>query len=912
MISERDLRTKAAKRPTGYFTMSSKQVFGLNRITSALILAIPAALSLSAQAQTSEPAPAQKTTEQKTAEQVERISVSGRLLSSAAAVAEERRNQPYVAELLGMEQISRAGDSNAAAALRRVTGLTLVKDKFIYVRGLGERYSSTLLNGAQVPRPDPTRNVVPMYMFPAGIIESMVVQKSYSPELPAAFGGGNVNIRTTSIPLSEIFSFSVGAEYNSMSDDKGLDYTGGGNDWRGKDDGSRGLSDPFKAAVAQYGSLDLVKIAQGLGGVNAGNLAKAELINRNLGLELNRDLDVREKSLAPGYDASMAYGNRFEIGERVLGLMAGISYDQMSENSKDRERYYSIASGSELTPLNRYDNILRTEHQVKLSGMLNFGFEWDSNHKFETASIYLQDTKDRVKRKIGDSIETINEANRENEFYNFLYEERSMLSNQLRGKHTLDFLGDLQLNWQYTDAKAKRYAPGEIEYLYVRSLDNDGQLLSKNLRRSDNSVIYQFGEMEDNTENASWDAKYPFSTDKTEWTLSGGYAYFERQRDASTARYKLDTRGFSNDDLSKPFSEVFSDANIQNAAKRFQVSDVTGQADDYVAAQMIDAAYAAIEATYDYSWRFNLGVRYEDFRQVAVPLNPATGTVEGDVTQLSVMGDDLYPALSVTWMYDEQSQLRLGFSETVVRPDLREVTPVLFIDPITDFKVLGFSSLKSTDIQGLDLRWESYQDSGSNYSLGVFYKDMTNPIEAVELKGSDGNLLMSFRNALSGELYGIEAEALQKLDMFDGEFGQFIDNFFINGNLTLSKSEIEMPALGESNLTKLVRPLTGHSRYVANLQLGYDSDNEDHNATLTYNVFGKRIAFAGIDGKDDAYEQPFHSLDFTYSYNVLPEGNVKFKVKNLLNEKTEISQQGEILQEREEGVSIGLSYSQKF
>lgn len=887
--------------------MSSKQVFGLNRIMSALILAIPAALTTPAMAQTPQDAEQNKTNSD-----VERISVSGRLLSSASAVAEERRNQPYVAELLGMEQISRAGDSNAAAALRRVTGLTLVKDKFIYVRGLGERYSSTLLNGAQVPSPDPTRNVVPMDMFPAGIIESMVVQKSYSAELPAAFGGGNVNIRTTSIPLDEIFSFSVGTEYNSMSSDKGLDYKGGGDDWRGKDDGSRGLSDPFKAAVAQYGSLDLVKIAQGLGGVNSTNLAKAELINRELGLQFNRQLDVQEKSLAPGYDASLAYGNRFEIGERVLGLMAGISYDQMSENSKDRERYYSIASGNELTPLNRYDDILRTEHQVKMSGMLNFGFEWDSNHKFETASIYLQDTKDRVKRKIGDSIETINEANRENEFYNFLYEERSMLSNQLRGKHTLDFLNDLQLNWQYTDAKAERYAPGEIEYLYVRTLDNNGQVQAKNLRRSDNAVIYQFGEMEDNTENASWDLKYPISTEKTEWTLTGGYAYFERQRDASTGRYKLDTRGFSNDDLSKAYSQVFSDANIMNPAKRFQVSDVTGDADDYVAAQMIDAAYAAVEATYDYTWRVNLGVRYEDFRQASVPLNPSTGAAQGDVSQMTVKGDDLYPALSLTYMYDEQSQLRFGFSETVVRPDLREVTPVLFIDPITDFKVMGYSALKSTDIKGFDLRWESYQDSGSNYSLGVFLKDMDNPIEAIELKGSDGNLLMSFRNALSGEVYGLEAEALQKLDMFDGEFGQFVDNFFINGNITLSKSEIEMQALGESNLTNLVRPLTGHSRYVANLQLGYDSDNEDHNATLTYNVFGKRIAFAGIDGKDDAYEQPFHSLDFTYSYSVLPEGSLKFKLKNLLDEKTEILQQGEILQEREEGISVGLSYSQKF
>ena len=297
---------------------------------------------------------------------------------------------------------------------------------------------------------------------------------------------------------------------------------------------------------------------------------------------------------------------------------------------------------------------------------------------------------------------------------------------------------------------------------------------------------------------------------------------------------------------------------------------------------------------------------------MSVPLNPSTGAVQGDISKMPIQQDDLYPALSVTWMRTEETQLRFGFSETVVRPDLREVTPVLFIDPITDFKVMGYADLKSTDIKGYDLRFESYLDSGSNYSIGVFYKDMVNPIEAIELKGSDGNLLMSFRNAVSGEVYGLEAEALQKLDMFDGSFGQFVDNFFINSNLTLSKSEIEMQALGESNLTNLVRPLTGHSKYVVNFQLGYDSDNEAHSATLTYNIFGKRIAFAGIDGKDDAYEQPFNSLDFTYSYNLVPQGSLKFAVKNLLDEKTEILQQGEILQTREEGVSVGLSYSQKF
>ena len=890
--------------------MSSIQSFGLTRVNKAILLAIASSSALMLT-----PAHAQETpnTEKPAEEQqVERISVSGRLLSSASAIAEERRQQPYVAELLGMDQISRAGDSNAAAALRRVTGLTLVKDKFIYVRGLGERYSSTLLNGAQVPSPDPTRNVVPMDMFPAGIIESMVVQKSYSPELPAAFGGGNVNIRTVSIPREQVFNFSVGAGYNTLSSDDGLDYAGGGSDWRGKDDGKRGLSAEMQAAQAKYGSLDPVKIAQGLGGITPANLAQAETINRNLGLTIDRDLDVTNKSIGPEFDGSLSWGNRFEFGQRVFGVMAGVSYDQSSENSKEQERYYSISSGTELTPLNRYDDIFSTEHQVKLSSMLNFGLEWDENHRFETSSIYLQDTKDEVKRKIGDSIETINEVNRENEIYNILYEERRMMTNQIRGRHNLTFAGDLSLEWQYTDAKAERYAPGEVEYLYVRTLADNGEVLNKTMRRSDNAVIYQYGDLTDNTENFSWNAKYPISTDKAEWVLNTGYAYFERQRDASTSRYKFDTRGFSNADLSQAYSAVFSDANIQDNNRRFLISDVTGQSDDYVAAQMVDAYFIGAEMTYDYTWRVNAGVRYEDFRQASIPLNPSTGGVEGNVDDMKSQEDDLYPALSVTWMKTEETQIRFGFSETVVRPDLREVTPVLFIDPITDFKVIGFSGLESTSIAGYDLRFEQYLDSGSNYSFGLFYKDLTKPIEAIELKGSDGNLLMSFRNAIGGEVYGLEAEALQKLDMFEGEYASFIDNFFVTGNFTYSESEIQMEELGESNLTNLVRPLTGHSKYVVNFQLGYDSDNEKHTSTLTYNVFGKRIAFAGIDGKDDAYEQPFNSLDFTYSYQVMPEGSVKFSIKNLFDENVEILQQGEILQSREQGRSFGVSYSQRF
>lgn len=881
--------------------MSSKQSFKISQVGRGVLLALAATASMMpALAQEAPTKPAEKEQE------VERIEVSGRLMSSAASAAAERREQPYVAELLGMEQISRAGDSNAATALRRVTGLTLVKDKFIYVRGLGERYSSTLLNGAMVPSPDPTRNVIPLDMFPSGIIESLVVQKAYSPELPAAFGGGSVNIRTASIPLQRSFNLSVGTGYSSLNSDDAYTYNGGSNDWRGSDDGTRSMSPELRAALDQYGTITQINIAESLGGVSQGNLAQAATIVRELGLAFNRDVDVQRESIKPDFDGSLSFGDRFDIGSSVFGVMAGVSYDRSTQNIEEQERYFSV-SGDDLVPLNIYDDIKGTEHQVKLSGMLNFGLELDENNKLETASIYLLDTKDEIKVKNGDSIETVNEADRFNTDTSLRYEERSMLSNQIRGRHTLPWLYDVSVDWQYTEATAERDAPGEIEYRYVNELQADGSTDSF-LRRNQNAVNYSFGNMEDDTENGSWNAKLPLTLGKAEIVLNGGYSYFERQRDSETNLFNFNTVGYSLEQLSQKFSQIFSDESILNTANGFQISNVTTQADDYIAAQMIDAAYVGMEMNYDYQYRVNVGLRYEDFRQISVPLN-ADGEVSGNIEEFPLQEDGYYPSVSFTWFVSEDLQARFGYSSTVVRPDLREVTPVLFIDPLTDFKVTGFSGLQSTDVTSYDARLEWYYDE-SNYSVGVFYKDLDKPIESIELSGSDGNLLMSFRNGDTGEVYGMEAEFLQQLNVLEGD--NLLDNFFVAGNFTYSESEITIQPFAGTDLTNLTRPLSGHSKHVVNLQLGFDSDNDEHNATLTYNVFGKRIAFAGVNDKDDAYEQPFNSLDFVYSYTPFESTSVKLSMKNLLDEDVEILQQGELLQRRVEGQSYGLSFSYKY
>lgn len=846
-----------------------------------------------------------------TQQSIERIQVSGRLMSSAAITAAERREQAQVADLMDAEMIGRIGDSNVGDALKRITGLTLVDSKFIYVRGLGERYSSTLLNGAIVPTPDPTRNVVPLDMFPTGIIDSLVVQKSYSVDQPASFGGGGVNIRTLSLPRERVFEFQLGAGMNTINSDKGLTYSGGGNDWRGRDDGTRGLPTAISDALDAYGSLNTIAIARRLGPLSAETLAQAETINRELGTAFNRNVDIRSTSIDPDFDASLTFGDRVELSDKwTVGAVASVAYDRSSKNIDEQERYYSITRGTELTPLVRYDDISGTEYSTQISGIFNVGIEYDRTHKLEASSIYLLDTADEVKLKVGDTIETINEPNRENMDYSVRYEERTLVANQVRGKHRFEWLWDLGVNWQWTDAKARRYAPGEMEYRYVRNTSPDGSQTAA-LRRSDNAVQYIFNDMQDNTENASVDLRLPF--DLNNWTveLQGGYNYFERARHSRADRFKFDSRGFTNTELQGRFSEIFSDENILNPSKGFTISDVTAQADDYVAAQQLDAYYLAVDALYDYTWRFTLGARYEDFRQIALPLSPSTGQVIGDPASYALLDDDWYPSAAVTWLFHPDMQLRFAASQSVVRPDLREVTPVLYVDPLTDFNVIGFRDLVSSKLTNLDVRWEWYLLSGSSLSVGGFYKDIDAPIETVEIMGSDGNLLVSFRNAETGKVYGIETEFVRRLGGLWSTAPAWLDQFFVAGNITLSDSEISIQPLGESNITNQKRRMSGHSEYVFNAQLGYDSANDRHSATLSYNVFGPRITFAGVDGKDDAYEQPFHSVDLTYSYYPTERLALKLSGKNLLGEKTEILQQGQILQGRDPGTSIGLSLTYK-
>jgi len=848
---------------------------------------------------------------------------ASRLKGTASAVMEERKNQAFVADILGAEQISRTGDSDAAAALRRVTGLTLVDGKFIYVRGLGERYSSTQLNGSAVPSPDPTRTVIPLDLFPAAIIESLSVQKAYSPSMPAHFGGGNVDIRLKTIPSDFVFNIAANIGGNTDNLGEGFTYQGGDNDWRGEDDGTRAAPKALQQLWDSHSSVN--KLSQ--------------QDNREIAAQLNRDYDPYQKDIDPDFGVDLALGDNFESGDFRYGYLASVSYDNEWQYSEQYEGQDFVNPGNGTWSLVRgFDEVKATEHSVKFSGMFNFGIEYDREHRLDFSTLSLRDTRDEIKDKLGNTNNVLLSDGLRVRDTQVAYEEREMIANQIRGRHNFPQFWNIGLDWKYSDARSNRYAPGNVSTRYILAdQDEDGIfdiVNDSSLRKATTASRYTFQDLNDDVENWGYNLSLPIMLENTEIELKAGGDFIEKSRDAFARRIDINTLAFDSLDLSgHQMNDILTQDVILNhplTGNEIIMRDTSVAGDDYLSAQMIDAYYLEADFLFDNRWRVSGGVRWEDFRQVVAPLDPATGQfdlpaepTEADLEKLSFKEDDFFPALALTYIVDAEMQYRFSYAQTTIRPDIREVAPATYIDPLTDFPIGGTPSVQSTSIDNYDIRWEWYMGTGENLSVGLFYKDMVAPIEAVQSPAQDGPPLIRIANAEDGEVYGIEVEFLKDFN-FLGEFAGLLggvkgEDFFLSGNVTLSDSEINIDTQSvvdqtgvSTSITNPTRRMTGHSEYVLNLNLGYDAPNGNHSVTLAYNAFGDRIIIPGIDGKDDAYEQPFHSLDFVYTYYPTYSSTLKLKVQNLLDEKKKIQFEDTLLRSETKGIGFDLSFKWDF
>lgn len=875
--------------------------------------------------------------------QIEEVVVLGRFISSSQSLQNERMTDAFATDLLGSDAISRLGDSTVASALRRVPGLTLVQDKYVYIRGLGERYSQSTLNGAKIPSPDLTRNVIPLNVFPTSIVESLRVQKSWSSELTANFGGGAVDIRTKGLPDALTFHLEVGLGDNSETPGRVNSYAGGGDDNLGTDDGTRALAASISDGVAAYqGNPSVNSILNILQGQDAtSTLYDAQLVNRNLALALNRNIGITQESANPDYGLRASVGSSYEVGTHwELGFNVGASYDTEWRFRRTRTANFGL-------PLEQNGIKEESTESVNIAGTLNLGAKYGSDHEISTTTLFLRNTDDET-----EVFDFFNEnrflsSGRGFRDYRLQFEEREMTTHQINGTHFLGnetremipfldgllsrFSEETKIEWFFSTSEAATSIPNQVSIAADTVTDRTtGAVLSENVRLTSSAADYRFTDLDDEVENYGWSATLPLEFDRSYVEVSGGWSHANKARIYRQAQFSLGYLNVADDaTLVGDLGDVFSDDNIlasvPDAANPLPGSELFvnnivfdrqgTNSNSYLAATMTDAAWGKVDWTLDDTWRIAVGARWEDYRQAAVDWNPfgfslADPQVTTDVDTLSngiFNEDQIYPSVGLTYMGDlwaETFQLRLGYSQTAVRPDLREITDSSYIDPITGDLIRGNPGIVPSDINNLDLRGEWYFENGDSFSATLFYKDIENPIEFFEIPASDTTIAREIVNADSGEITGIEVEFLKELAFIGG----FFDTLFVQGNLTLQDSELV--AGPNANVpTNGVRTLSGASDYVANLMVGFDAPNAKHTASLIYNVFGERLYVAGRNGSPDGFEQPFHSLDLTYFWYPTDSVTLRVKAQNLLDENIEIERAGVVTFEEAPGTAISLSVS---
>lgn len=869
---------------------------------------------------------------------IEEVVATGRQRSVATDVVQERIEQEVVADFLGIDQISRVGDSTVSAALRRLPGVTLVQGKFIYVRGLGERYSSTTLNGAYVPSPDLTRNVIPLDLFPTSILDSLAVSKGFSPDLPAAFGGGSVDIRTSAIPEAPFLQLEIGSGMNSAGGGSYLSYPGGGDDRWGTDDGTRALSGELSAGIARFrGNISPANILAVLK-EDGGNhtIEEANQVNRQLATGLNRNIDISGESTDPDLDLSASAGSTWYFGSGDawgLGVLGLVDYGTEVRNKNRSERGATAATRDIVV-----SNTQRSIQQTDLTMALTSGIKWFEDHSVEAMYLYLRNSEDEASIRLANNTNVQPGSGLRLRTLGTRFEERELTVQQLRGEHqlgadtlelfddvlSLSWLEDLRFTWFVSDSEARTDIPNETSVSAIDTIDPSTGAVTTTIRATASAGEFRFTDLVDEVSSSGWELELPVAIgEASELKLAVGQDLYQKGRRYLQTQLGLGTTASGTETLrtSTP-SQVFSDGNLLDANNGFFLNLGGLGTESYLAAESVTATFAHMDWNWNQRWRIAGGVRHEDYKQFSVPVDQYDFTankipVSADqLPNLVTASDEVYPALALTYMaqdlWADDFQLRLNYSQTATRPDLREVTDSVFIDPFTDFRIQGNSALRPSELNNYDLRAEWFFFNGDSFSATLFYKDIDRPIETVEGAGSEDNVVLSFINAESAKVSGLELETYVSLGHLGDWLGGWTEAFFVSGNLTVADSEITIGNTSGFNATNNTRPLTQSSEYAFNAQLGYDSFDGMHSASLAFNTFGERVFFAGRGGAPDAYEQPFNSLDLTYSWFPTDLLTIKLKAQNLLDEETEIKRGGIITRTQELGTTLGLSAKYKF
>lgn len=807
-----------------------------------------------------------------TVEVVEKV---GNVAANAEAALAERKLAPTVSDSISAEEIRNTVASDAAGAVEKVTGVSVVDSGYVYVRGLGERYSATMLNNAIIPTTEPEKRVVPLDLFPASLIDNIKILKTYSPDLPGEFSGGLVQMQTIEFPTKSTLSVGVSYGFNTLTtfNDFGS-YPGGGRDWTGFGTSSQGLPSVIPSDRRLF----------------VGNFTDEQF--QQFGRSFEPNYEIRpQSSIRPTQTYTVAGGKTFGR----LGLVGAVTFTNAPQRYPEARRFLVNSGGGQPQIFSDYPTFNMDMQSVRLGGVLNAAYRLTPNNKLVFRNTLTRDT-DKEARVFEGLNGGTNSFIRDTRLR---WTERGLLSSSVEGEHAVAALGNSLFHWQFTVSGSSRNEPDLRESIYGREDENSAYRF---LNLPESGLRF-FSELKDKIYEPQADWSKPFFAGGISGIVKTGFRATMRRRDFSSRRFRYFPVRAQTLDFSLPANQLFGPNNIRPDG--FVVREITRATDTYDASMDVYGGYGMVDLSLGGRWRLQMGVRVED---ADIKVNTIDPLIPGGMPSIaSLVNRDYLPGVNLTYAVTSRQNLRFGYGRTVNRPDFRELSPFEFTNVVGGYSTTGNPDLQRAMIDNFDARWEWFMGGNQVLAASYFFKKFTDPIEQI-YRPTASELRQSFLNVAGAKNQGVELELRKGL----GDYSKRLQPFSLQANFTMVDSNVDIPTDRFPQLTSRERPLVGQSRYIYNFITEWIEPRLRSNARLYVNSVARRITDVGTFRLPDVYQERTTFVDAVYQVSLAEGGRykIRFSAENLTDNTYRYKQADFIVREFQLGrtFSVGLSY----
>ncbi|HDZ59005.1 MAG TPA: TonB-dependent receptor, partial [Ignavibacteriales bacterium] len=809
------------------------------------------------------------------------------ILDNESALLKNRQKSIQVSDAISSEQILRTGSDNAGDAMKKVVGISVVDGKYIYVRGLGERYSSTQLNGTELPSSDPNRKSFQLDLIPTSLLDNIVTIKTFTPDKPGNFSGGIVDISTKSFPDKFTFRLSGGTSYNSQAsyNNNFLTYNGGSTDWLGIDDGTRSIPGAFTNPDIKIPSIPAARF----------NDEKAALLN-DVSKSFNSVMGNTRSAAPVNSSFAISIGDNIPTGQVAsFGYLGSFTYKRDFSFYQDGEvgRYTLTDVNSQVLNPQLLLQDSKGVSETNWGGLFTFAYKFNPEQEIDGDVFYSKSGISTSRFMNGKWPQELGNGTGSPDYFNRVlhWVERNVSSYQLRGRHLLSGLFRTMADWSVSLSKTEQDEPDfRLVTTYVKYRPQDTTYTIRGSNFDDPSRYFR--NLVDNRNTFNLNFSVPFA----QWNgynskikFGGMYQTADRNFTERIFSYLPDNKIFNqvNGDLSALFSDanngIIDITHLSNGKTKYTfgntIYDRSFAKNNYTGNENIVAGYGMIELPLFRNLRFIGGVRYEvtDINVVSQDLSIPAGKINEN---------DLLPSFNLIYSLNENMNLRFAATQTLARPTFREIAPYSSKEFVNDIEMQGNPNLQRTLIENYDLRWEWFLRPGEILAVSGFYKNLKNPIEIAFAEGSNrSNPIVNPTNVNRATLLGAELEMRLGLD----HLVSFLRNFSLGFNLSVVHSNVDIAQSelaqrkGIDSTLSSKRNLQGQSPYTINIDLSYSNAGWGTVAGFYFNTFGERLSKVSANITPDVFEQPAALINFTLSQKIIESFYMNLGVKNILN-----------------------------